>query len=78
MPEGRYEGYKRWTDYIQSYIFPGGHLPTVSALVGSIDRVSKGRLEVEDIKSMSGHYVATLRLWREGFLDDWESVIRPA
>ena len=78
IPEGRYEGYKRRTDFIQRYIFPGGHLPTVSALVGSIDRASKGRLVVEDIKSVSGHYVAALRLWRERFLDNWESVIRPA
>ena len=62
IPEGRYEGYKRRTDFIQRYIFPGGHLPTVSALVGSIDRASKGRLLVEDIKSVSGHYVAALRL----------------
>ena len=78
IPEGRYEGYKRRTDFIQRYIFPGGHLPTVSALVRSINRASKGRLVVEDIKSVSGHYVATLRLWRERFLDNWESVIKPA
>ena len=77
LPESRYEGYKRRTDFIQRYIFPGGHLPTVSALVGSIEKASKGRLVVEDIKSVSGHYVAALRLWRERFLDNWESVIRP-
>lgn len=77
IPEGRYEGYKRRTDFIQRYIFPGGHLPTVSVLVRSIDRGSKGRLVVEDIKSRSGHYVATLRLWRERFLENWESVIEP-
>ena len=78
IPEGRYEGYKRRTDFIQRYIFPGGHLPRVSALVGSIDRASKGRLVVEDIKSVSGHYVAALRLWKEKFLGNWEKVIKPA
>ena len=78
IPEGRYDGYRRRTDFIQRYIFPGGHLPTVSALVGSIDSASKGQLVVEDIKSVSGHYVAALRLWRERFLDSWESVIKPA
>ena len=76
--KGRYEGYKRRTDFIQRYIFPGGHLPTVSALVGSIEKASKGRLVVEDIKSVSGHYVAALRLWREKFLENWERVILPA
>ena len=78
MPEGRYEGYKRRRDFIQRYIFPGGHLPTVSLLVASIDRGSKGRLVVEDIKSVSGNYVMALRLWRERFLDSWEKVILPA
>lgn len=78
MPEGRYEGYKRRTDFIQRYIFPGGHLPTVTALVGSIEKASKGRLVVEDIKSVGGHYVAALRLWREKFLENWERVIIPA
>ena len=78
IPEGRYEGYSRRRDFIQRYIFPGGHLATVSALVASIDRSSKGRLVVEDIKSVSGHYVATLRLWRERFLANWEKLIIPA
>lgn len=69
MPEGRYEGYKRRSDFIQRYIFPGGHLLTVSGLVASIDRASKGRLVVEDIKSVSGYYVRALREWRERFLE---------
>lgn len=63
MPEARYEGYKRRKDFIQRYIFPGGHLPTVSLLVASIDRSSKGRLVVDNIFSVSGHYVKALRLW---------------
>lgn len=78
IPEERYEGYKRRRDFIQRYIFPGGHLPTVSGLVASIDRASKGHLVVEDIKSVSGHYVKALRLWREKFLKNWEKVIIPA
>lgn len=78
MPEGRYEGYKGRTDFIQRYIFPGGHLPTVSGMVASVGRASKGRLVVEDIKSVSGHYARALREWRERFLESWEKVIKPA
>lgn len=77
IPEGSYEGYKWRRDSIQRYIFPGGHLPTVSASVASIDRMSKGGLVVEDIKSVIGHYVTALRLWREKFLRNWEEVILP-
>ena len=78
IPEARYEAYKRRRDFIQKYIFPGGHLPTVSSLVASIDRASKGRLVVDDITSVSGHYIKALRLWRKKFLDSWEDVIVPA
>jgi cyclopropane-fatty-acyl-phospholipid synthase len=77
MPEPRYEGYKTRTDFMQRYIFPGGHLPTVSGMVASIDRASKGNLVVEDIKSVSGHYVKALRLWRENFLKSWDTLIKP-
>ncbi|MCJ1392465.1 hypothetical protein MMC18_005332 [Xylographa bjoerkii] len=69
IPETRYEGYTGRHDFIQRYIFPGGHLPTVSGLVESIDRASKGRLVVEDTTSKSRHYVRALR---EGFLGSWE------
>ena len=78
IPEGRHEGYNRRRDFIQRYIFPGGHLPTVSVLAASIDRSSKGRLAVEDIKSVSEHYVATSRLWMDRFLENWEKLIIPA
>lgn len=78
MPEARYGGYKLRRDFIQRYIFPGGHLPTVSLLVASIERASKGHLVVEDINSVSGQYVKALRLWRERFLENWDKVISPA
>ena len=47
-------------------------------MVASIDRARKGRLVVEDIKSVSGHYVMALRLWRQRFLETWEEFIMPA
>ena len=43
-----------------------------------IDRTSKGRLVIEDIKSVSRHYVEALRLWRKFFLGNWERVIERA
>jgi cyclopropane-fatty-acyl-phospholipid synthase len=78
IPEARAAGYGRRSDFIQRYIFPGGHLPTVSGLVASIDRGSQSRLVVEDITSVSGHYVRALREWRENFLANWDAKIKPA
>lgn len=78
IPEARYEAYAKGEDFIRKYIFPGGHLPTVSRLVGSIERGSKGSLIVDAILNIGGHYAKTLRLWREKFEERFDSHIRPA
>ncbi|MCJ1420967.1 hypothetical protein MMC32_007327 [Xylographa parallela] len=75
MPEPRYLGYAARQDFIQRYIFPGGHLPTISGLVGSIDRASHGRLMVDNITSVGGQYARALREWREKFVASWEKVV---
>ena len=78
IPEARYATYAAGNDFIRQYIFPGGHLPAVSQLVRSIDRGSKGTLVIDDILNIGGHYAKTLRLWKERFMESFESEIRPA
>lgn len=78
MPEARYAAYSKGEDFIRKYIFPGGHLPTVSQLVGSIERGTEGTLVVDTILNIGGHYSKTLRLWREKFDRNFDSKIRPA
>lgn len=78
IPETRYEKYRHSEDFIKKYIFPGGHLPTVSGLVGSINRGSKGKLIVEEIKSVGMHYPKALRCWNENFQARFEADIKPA
>lgn len=78
MPETRYEGYTKGEDFIRKYIFPGGHLPTVSQLVESIGRGTKGTLIVEGIENIGGHYAKTLRLWKEKFVCNFDTRIKPA
>jgi cyclopropane-fatty-acyl-phospholipid synthase len=36
MPESRYATYCKSADFIQRYIFPGGHCPSVTALTNAI------------------------------------------
>lgn len=78
IPETRYNKYVKSEDFIKKYIFPGGHLPTVSGLVGSIDRGSKGKLIVEEIKSVGAHYSKALRCWNERFQKNFDQDIVPA
>jgi cyclopropane-fatty-acyl-phospholipid synthase len=78
IPETRYAEYLRSEDFIKRYIFPGGNLPTVSGLVAAIERGSRGKLIVEEVKSFGGHYVKALRLWKERFLGNFDAVIMPS
>ena len=78
MPETRYEGYAKGEDFIRKYIFPGGHLPTVSQLVKSIEIGSEGRLIVDGLLNIGGHYAKTLRVWLEKFEENFETKIKPA
>ncbi len=77
MPEARYEAYSRGEDFIRKYIFPGGHLPTVTQLVGSIEKGSKGSLIVDGILNIGGHYAKALRVWRQNFEVNFHDQIRP-
>lgn len=78
MPEARYEAYSKGDDFIRKYIFPGGHLPTVSQLVSNVEKGSKGTLVVDAVKNIGGHYAKTLRLWREKFEKNFDNVIEPS
>jgi cyclopropane-fatty-acyl-phospholipid synthase len=72
IPEQRYDSYKRRPDFIQRYIFPGGHLPSLEAMSGTMGKASE--LYVEDVENIGMHYAETLRRWRERFLDRSEEV----
>jgi cyclopropane-fatty-acyl-phospholipid synthase len=52
-----------WT---QKYIFPGGAIPSVKALLDMTGQYTG--LRPVDMVSLRGHYAETLRLWRERFL----------
>lgn len=77
IPEARYEAYSRSQDFINKYIFPGGHLPSVTQLFTSIIEGSKGTLIVDDVSNIGPHYAKTLRLWREKFMNNFEARIQP-
>jgi cyclopropane-fatty-acyl-phospholipid synthase len=51
--------------WIVKYIFPGGHLPSLSDILPSIERAG---LIVTDIEVLRLHYASTLREWRQRFM----------
>lgn len=68
----------RENSFINHYIFPGGYLPSITELLNHISTQSKGTLIIENVENIGGHYSRTLRLWKEEFLRNFESRIRPA
>lgn len=71
MPERGYDQYLKSVDFIQHYIFPGGCLPSLAAILDSAGRTTDLRfVHAEDF---APHYAETLRRWRHAFqsrLDD--------
>jgi len=64
--------------FINHYIFPGGYLPSITQLLNHISKESDGTLIVEKIENIGGHYTKALRLWKENFLANFDSKIRPS
>lgn len=59
-------------DFIQRFIFPGGFIPSVSAIANSIKQATDMRLfHLEDI---GPHYATTLEHWRQRFFDNIEQI----
>ena len=72
MPEQRYEKALHSVDFIQKYIFPGGFLPSVEAILKSTGQHT--RLQFEAMDDIGLDYARTLQQWRERFRDSREQV----
>ena len=72
MPHHRMLASRNTYTWIQKYIFPGGLIPSVEALVGVTERQT--RLRTVGMLSLRPHYAETLRLWRERFTEHREAV----
>lgn len=65
IADSLFERYLRNTDFIQQYIFPGGCLPSPSALR---QQAHAAGLEVVNELAFGHDYAETLKRWREAFL----------
>ncbi len=68
IDEAVYEHYRRNPDFIQKHIFPGGFLPSKSALKAQIEQAGLRELERQ---SFGLSYARTLAEWRRRFLSRW-------
>jgi cyclopropane-fatty-acyl-phospholipid synthase len=71
IQEKRFETYRKGVDFIQKYIFPGGMLPSRTALLTEVERAG---LVFEASLEFGDSYSQTLRRWYDRFNDHWEEV----
>ncbi len=72
IPDERYERYCHSCDWIQKHIFPGGHLPSPSAIRENVAHA--GGMEVLTMQAFGQDYAETLRRWAVDFNAESERV----
>jgi len=70
LPDPYYERYRRSVDFIRKHVFPGGHLPSPSALRAAI--AASGGLSIAREVDITAHYPKTLRAWRQRLVEHWD------
>ncbi len=71
MADRFFEGYRRQTDFIQRYVFPGGMLPSPAVLQ---EQAARAGLVIDHAESFGLDYARTLAIWRERFLAAWPAL----
>jgi cyclopropane-fatty-acyl-phospholipid synthase len=64
FPHDAYEAQLRGANWIQRYIFPGGVLPSLTAIESSLEGTG---LLVTGVRDIRDSYALTLKTWRESF-----------
>lgn len=71
--EAQFDGYRRCTDFIQRYIFPGGMLPTITEIRRQADHAG---MKLHSIETFGQSYAWTLAEWRKRFHAAWPQIER--
>ncbi|MGE5338725.1 MAG: class I SAM-dependent methyltransferase [Gemmatimonadota bacterium] len=71
IADALFERYRRGTDFIQQYVFPGGMLPSPGAFAAQAQRAG---LRIVQARSFGRSYARTLATWRARFLAQQKAV----
>ena len=73
IPNERYETYRKNCDWIQKYIFPGGHLPSVEVVK---EHCRNAGLSVSSMERIGPDYAKTLALWCKALLAKRDTILK--
>lgn len=72
IPDQKYKAYSKGSDFIQKYIFPGGHLPSILKLLEITSKHT--RFNLNHLEEFTEHYAKTLNIWHENFENNLDEV----
>ncbi|TVU25501.1 hypothetical protein EJB05_28000 [Eragrostis curvula] len=70
IPEELYDKMRKRPEFINTYIFPGGCLPSLGRVVSAMSNAS--RLNIQHLENIGDHYYTTLMKWRDNFVANRE------
>ena len=71
IKDSYFGSYRKFPDFIQTYIFPGGMLPSVNELDKT---VSLSGMKILEKNLFGDHYAKTIVEWKKSFEDSWEEI----
>jgi len=73
IPDQRYDAYSKTTDWMRLFIFPGGLLPSLTALTKVLTKHTS--FVIKQVESIGPHYALTLAQWKKRFHANREKII---
>ncbi|MBN2842280.1 MAG: DUF1365 family protein [Sedimentisphaerales bacterium] len=73
IPDQRYKTYSKTTDWMKTFIFPGGLLPSLTALTEVLTRHTS--FVIKQVESIGPHYALTLEQWKNRFIANSQKII---
>jgi len=73
IPDQRFKAYSKTTDWMRLFIFPGGLLPSLTALTKVLTEHTS--FVIKQVESIGAHYALTLARWKERFLANREKIV---
>jgi len=72
IADQRYDTYRKDTDFIQKYIFPGGCLPSIAVISEHVAKSTD--MMIDNVTDIGLHYARTLSDWRSNFDKNWDEI----
>lgn len=72
IPDQRFDRYRRSVDFTQRYIFPGGCLPSLGTICGSLGRGTD--MQPVHLEDLTAHYARTLEHWRRRLIANIDEI----